>query len=112
MYGADAGNYILKSHIHCPQATACWVGEIRLLHLASEPKLIHLLNKKAFMESNNKYSEIENPRPIVSEPAMVYGIRRENSDKLDYSLRNELRSAITGEELITRLRPRIKTLFE
>ena len=64
------------------------------------------------MESNKKYSEIENPRPIVSEPAMVYGIRREYSDKSDYSLRNELRSAITGEELITRLRPRIKTLFE
>jgi len=64
------------------------------------------------MESNNKYSEIEKPCPVVSEPAMVYGIRRENSGKSDYSLRNELKSAITGEELMTRLRPRIKTLFE
>lgn len=62
-----------------------------------------MLSKKAFIESNNKYSEIENPRPIISEPTMVYGTRRENSDKSDYSLRNELKSAITDKELITRL---------
>ena len=71
-----------------------------------------LKNKLYVMKKTTKY-DVEYPvTPLVSEPMGAYGIRNEVSDRLKYTLRNDIKSVIEGEELLNRLRPRIKSLFK
>ena len=50
--------------------------------------------------------------PIVSEPVVAYGYRRDTVNTQNVILRNDINTAIDGEELLSRLRPRIKSLFK
>ena len=47
----------------------------------------------------------------VSEPVVVY-TGNENNPNIVTEGRDDIRRAISGEELLSRLRPRIKALFE
>ena len=62
--------------------------------------------------NTNRYQD-ENPMtPIVSEPVVAYGYRRDTVNTQNVILRNDINTAIDGEELLSRLRPRIKSLFK
>jgi len=64
------------------------------------------------MKRINRYQE-ENPKtPVVAEPVVIYGVRSEVDDYHEIASRNDINSAIDGEELLNRLRPRINSLFE
>lgn len=64
------------------------------------------------MSKINRYQEKEPITHIVAEPTIVYGIKNEVNECREYTLRNDIHSAIDGEELLNRLRPRIKSLFK
>ena len=64
------------------------------------------------MKKATKY-EVEYPvTPVVSEPVAAYGMRSEVSNSPRFTSRNDIKLAIEGEELLNRLRPRIKSLFK
>jgi len=64
------------------------------------------------MNKTNRYQD-ENPMtPITAEPMVVYETRTEIENVQKLVLRNDMNSAIDGEELLSRLRPRIKSLFK
>ena len=58
-----------------------------------------------------KYQQIKSKISVAKEPEMAYG----KSRKVSFSKvqnRGNIEHAISGEELLNRLRPRIKALFE
>lgn len=64
------------------------------------------------MKRINRYQEESPKTPIVAEPVVTYGVENELNDFRKCASRNDMNSAIDGEELLNRLRPRIKSLFE
>ncbi|MBO5015114.1 MAG: hypothetical protein J6C92_04800 [Bacteroidaceae bacterium] len=64
------------------------------------------------MTTDNRYQEEEPITHIVSEPTVVYEVKSEVNEYREKKSRNDIHSAIDGEELLNRLRPRIKSLFE
>lgn len=64
------------------------------------------------MKRINRYQEESPKTPIVAEPVVTYGVKNELNDFRKCASRNDMNSAIDGEELLNRLRPRIKSLFE
>ena len=63
------------------------------------------------MNTNNQYQE-DSITPIVDEPNVAYETRGNVFDSQNHVLRDDIHSAVDGEELLNRLRPRIKSLFE
>ena len=63
------------------------------------------------MNTNNQYQE-DSITPIVDEPNVAYETRGNVFDSQNHVLRVDIHSAVDGEELLNRLRPRIKSLFE
>lgn len=60
-----------------------------------------------------KYEVAEDDLVIAAEPMVLYGCAIQtvsSSERCD--TRNDVKRAITGEMLLSRLRPRIKSLFE
>lgn len=64
------------------------------------------------MSKINRYKKKEPITPIVAESTVVYGVKRDVNECQGGDLRNDIYSAIDGEELLNRLRPRIKSLFK
>lgn len=64
------------------------------------------------MSTINRYQKEEQITHVVSEPAVVYEVKAEVNELREQTSRNDIHSAIDGEELLDRLRPRIKSLFE
>lgn len=63
--------------------------------------------------SNNKKYQIEDSSPsVISEPAATYCVSNEVDIYLKEVSNSDMASAIDGKELLNRLRPRIKSLFE
>ena len=69
----------------------------------------YLCRKIGFMKKNKPYKEQEPIQQKASESFVAYS-------KIDPSIatreRDNIKSAISGEELLDRLRPRIKALFK
>ena len=63
-------------------------------------------------QKNQKYPQETTTYTVVSEPAIAYGMKRESIVCQEHSSRNDILRAIDTEELLSRLRPRIKSLFE
>ncbi|NVK95149.1 hypothetical protein HU824_18655 [Bacteroides sp. L10-4] len=63
------------------------------------------------MRKIKPYKEQEPMASNVSEPVVVY-TGNENNPNIVTEGRDDIRRAISGEELLSRLRPRIKALFE
>ena len=63
------------------------------------------------MKKNKPYKEQEPIAPKVGETVVV-NTGNENKSKIVTEGRNDIRRAISGEELLDRLCPRIKALFE
>lgn len=64
------------------------------------------------MKKATKYDEEYPVVPVVAEPMAVYGTRDGVRNCPKFISRNDIKSAIEGEELLNRLRPRIKSLFK
>lgn len=74
-------------------------------------KLFHCVNYQNMNKTNR--SQDENPMtPIMAEPMVSYGVRSETRNSQKHVLRDDIHSAIDGEELLNLLRPRIKSLFK
>lgn len=63
------------------------------------------------MRKIKPYKEQEPMVPNVGEAVVVY-TGNENNPNIVTEGRDDIRRAISGEELLSRLRPRIKALFE
>lgn len=63
------------------------------------------------MKKNKPYKEQEPIAPNVGKTVVVY-TGNENNSNIVTEGRNDIRRAISGEELLDRLCPRIKVLFE
>ena len=63
------------------------------------------------MKKNKPYKEQEPIAQNVGETVVVY-TGNENNSNIVTEGRNDIRRAISGEELLDRLCPRIKALFE
>lgn len=63
------------------------------------------------MRKNKPYKGQEPMVPNVGEPVVVY-TGNENNPNIVTEGRDDIRRAISGEELLDRLCPRIKALFE
>ena len=64
---------------------------------------------------NKEYSTYQEETPqrsVVSEPVIVYGVKQEKIEYQEHTSRNDIMRSIDAEELLNRLRPRIKSLFE
>ena len=70
----------------------------------------YLCRKIGFMKKNKPYKEQEPMVPNVGEPVVVY-TGNENNTNIVTEGRDDIRHAISGEELLDRLCPRIKALF-
>ena len=70
----------------------------------------YLCRKIGFMKKNKPYKEQEPMVPNVGEPVVVY-TGNENNPNIVTEGRGDIRHAISGEELLDRLCPRIKALF-
>ena len=70
----------------------------------------YLCRKIGFMKKNKPYKEQEPMVPNVGEPVVVY-TGNENNPNIVTEGRDDIRHAISGEELLDRLCPRIKALF-
>ncbi len=68
-------------------------------------------NLKVIESMNKLYKEQEPLAPNVGEPVVVY-TGNENNPNIVTEGRDDIRRAISGEELLARLSPRIKALFE
>jgi len=64
------------------------------------------------MKKIKKYQIEDSGTPIVAEPVIAYGSRSEADICRNYASRNDMKAAIDGDELLNRLRPRIKSLFK
>lgn len=54
----------------------------------------------------------DSPSPVVSEPSVTYFVQNDVNTCLEHVPNSDMESAVDGEELLNRLRPRIKSLFE
>lgn len=64
------------------------------------------------MNKTNRYQDEKPMTPIMAEPVVAYEARSETRNSQERVLRDDIHSAIDGEELLNRLRPRIKSLFK
>lgn len=64
------------------------------------------------MKKIKKYQIEDSGTPIVAESVVAYGSRHEVNVCHNYASRNDMKAAIDGDELLNRLRPRIKSLFK
>lgn len=58
-----------------------------------------------------KYEQIEPKTMVAKEPMVAYSSKKTDSC-VTIGERDNIKQAISGEELLNRLRPRIKALFE
>lgn len=64
------------------------------------------------MAKDKSYINSETEKDVIaSEPVVTYGAVRDISINTIAKSRDNINQAITGEELLNRLRPRIKSLF-
>ncbi len=64
------------------------------------------------MTKIKEYQIKDSGTPVVSEPVVAYGSRSKTDVCRNYAERNDMKAAIDGDELLNRLRPRIKSLFK
>ena len=60
----------------------------------------------------DEYQINDTKTQIVSEPVVAYRVQGETNILNNCTLRDDMKSAIEGEELLNRLRPRLKFLFK
>ncbi len=91
-------------------------GNVRVIPFGIFEKNLFICRKekRRKMNESKKYNLIEDETPVVKESSsVVYQITNPNPINENYDRRREnLARAISGEELLNRLRPRIKSLFE
>lgn len=71
----------------------------------------YLCRKIGFMKKNKPYKEQEPMVPNVGEPVVVY-TGNENNPNIVTEGRDDIRHAISGEELLDRLCPRIRLCLD
>lgn len=62
-------------------------------------------------EVKNYKQQIPDNEMVAAEPVIVYAVETEDSTCKVFTSRDDSNRSITGDELLNRLRPRIKSLF-
>lgn len=71
---------------------------------------MYFCGKYETMDKMKSYREQKTKEQNVGEPMIAYTNSKKDSTVF-VEMRDDVRRAISGEELLSRLRPRIKTLF-